>query len=113
MMASLLVGSVASIADAASPSVGRKAPPTELVLAATSHVITSFVLLNTVTAFGAALEFRPVFKKLQKSDLLGSSSISVIFLATSTTVPLAMVTEARFVVAGMATDNRVSVLTHM
>ena len=113
MMTSLLVRTVADFKDAIFASVGRKAPPTKLVLAATGHVITSLVLLDAVAAFGAALEFFPVFEKLQKSYLLGSTSVFVVFLASSTAVPLAMVVEARFVVAGMATHDGVSVLTRM
>jgi len=113
MMTSLLVRTVADFKDAIFAPVGRKAPPTKLVLAATAHVITSLVLLDAVAAFGAALEFGPVFEKLQKSHLLGSTSVFVVFLASSTAVPLAMVLEARFAVAGMATHDWISVPTRM
>lgn len=113
MAAGLLVRTVAGLADATFASIGCKATPTELVLAAAGHVITAVTLLHSMLAFGAALEYFSVFEKLQKSHLLGLLGILVVLLATSTAVPHTMVMEARFVVAGVATDNWSAVLSHV
>ena len=60
----LVVGTISSLEDAIWSLVWSEAPPTELVLTTTRHVIAATLLFHAVVAVGASTEPLGVLKQL-------------------------------------------------
>ena len=100
------VGVVVSLKDSIWTSIGSQTPPTKLVFATTSHMVTPPVLFHSVTTAGTATKLLFVFQQLRQTHFLRFPSVRVILFAGTTAVPFAIVGKAGLETAGVTSHYR-------